>query len=634
MTLPSTPRRAGPFYGDGSTTQFPFTFKTYAREDIMFQVAPASGDTTTKVLDVDYLVTLNVDQVNSPGGYVTYPISGTPLQVGDTAAIGGNLDYSQPTALPEGGQYRARNVETMGDRIVMLVQQVAEKQDRSFTFPLTEGVIPEFPPIADRAGRLLGFDDNGQFIGVLPAAGSATQLAIDLASTVNATKGAGLSGYNPSLNYPASTVGFELNKRKSVFGTGVAATDVANIQAAINAAPDYTVLEFFGAFVTNANITVKPKIWLRANHATFTHTNNAADFLSYTPGSPTGFPGKIIVEGFAVTGPGNSGSANFVKIDANAPFVHLRQCYVGQFFGFAYLRDCYNAIVEQCQGYTFSHGVRLLRESHSFTWINTLLDGCTIAGVSVNYGGGAGTGPTHNVNLLGGAIQNGGTGVWAENCLGLHTVGLYHEGNAVNDYRIGVADGGAYNRPCYNVVIDGFESASPCASDGGRTVRVEHAVGWEVRAAAWNTGCSTTGTLLIYDGFSSRGFVSIQRFTTASPTGTAPVDNSADPTRCVVVYAGRQIHGAGVTDAISGGTLAAKLWALGHQSFGGRDSALLKSSQDVVLQVGNTGVVKVKDMAGADQFSFDIPLATSAPGAGSKKIWADPADGYRVKFVP
>lgn len=241
MTLPSTPRRAGPFYGDGSATQFPFTFKTYAREDIRFEVTPASGDATVKVLDVDYLVFLNTDQVNSPGGYVQYPISGAPLAVGDVAAIGGNLVYSQPTALPEGGAYRARSVETMADRIVMLVQQVAEALGRTFTFPLSEGVIPAFPSISQRANRLLGFDSSGQFIGVLPTAGDATSLAIDLANTSSAIKGDTLIGVKQPFTGAVARTQHDKNAESLTSGdfgsTGaVTATDEAAIQSAAAAA--------------------------------------------------------------------------------------------------------------------------------------------------------------------------------------------------------------------------------------------------------------------------------------------------------------------------------------------------------------------------------------------------------------
>ncbi len=445
----------------------------------------------------------------------------------------------------------------------------------------------------------------------------------------DALRGAAIIAYNAALSYAAGTVGFELNKRKSVFATGNATVDLAAINATIAAAPANTVVEFFGNFTTNASIVLKPQVWLKANGAKFTHTNAAADFIAYTPGTPTGFPGKIVIEGFEVSGPGNTGSSNFVRIDANAPYVFIKQCYVGQFFGFAYLRDCYNAIIEQCAGYGFSHGIRLLRESHSFTWINSLIDGCTIAGLSVNYGGGAGTGPLHNVNLLGGAIQNSAVGVWAENCLGLHTVGLYHEGNTVNDYRIGIADAGAYARACYNVVIDGFETSSPCAS--GRNIRIEHTVGCQIRAAAFNSGCSTTATLVSYDGFSSRVLVNMHRYTTTTPSATAPLDFTVDPTRGVAVFSNREIHGAGVADAISAGTLASKLWTLGHQNFGGRDAAQLKSFQDVILQVGTSGVIKFRDASGTDVLTFQFPLPTSAGAAGSGLVWKDAGSGNVLK---
>lgn len=450
---------------------------------------------------------------------------------------------------------------------------------------------------------------------------------LDAASAAN---GAGAVGFGAALAYAAGTVGFELGKRKSVYGTGVAATDVANIQAAINAAADYTTIELFGTFATNAKITLKPKVKILGNYCTINHSNNAADLFAYTPGAPTGFPGQIIFEKLTINGPGNAGTANAINIDANAPFVSVRHCYVGNFFGGIYLRDCYGSVVDHCQLYTFTHGIRLVRESHASTIRDTLVNGCTVAAVSVNYGGGAGTGPTHNVNVIGGALQNGAVGLWAENCLELHTQGIYHEGNTVNDYRIGVADAGAYLRACYNVVIDGFNSVSPCGTD--RNVRIEHSVGAQVRAAAWNTGCSTNSTLLSYDGFSDRIEVDVLRHTTAAPTANAPVDFTADPTRGVLKFRGRLIFGSGATDAIQFGTLGAMVGWIYQQSIGGRNSMVTKSAQDVVLQVGAGGFIKVKDAAGNDQFTFSIPLATANPGAGSKQLWCDTTDGNRVKF--
>lgn len=241
MTVPATPRRAGPFYGDGSATQFPFSFKVYARSDVLVTVALPSGDATPLVLDTDYSVTLNLNQDTSPGGYVTYPISGSPLPNGGVLALTGNLDYTQPTDLPDGGAYRARNVETMGDRIVMLVQQVKEALSRTFTFPPTDGIIPEFPPVSERANRLLGFDSNGQFVGVLPVSGSAAALSLDLADASAISKGDALIAVKQPFAGAVARTQHQKNAETITvtdFGTitGVAANDTAILTAALNAA--------------------------------------------------------------------------------------------------------------------------------------------------------------------------------------------------------------------------------------------------------------------------------------------------------------------------------------------------------------------------------------------------------------
>lgn len=263
MTLPSTVRRAGPFYGNGSATQFPFYFKVYTRSDISFEVQPANAGPPVLVLDTDYSVTLNTNQESTPGGFVTYPLVGSPLPLGDRAAIAGNLAYSQPTDLPDGGAYRARNVETMGDRLAMLIQQIRELLSRTLMFPLTDGMTPVLPAIAQRKNRLLGFDDTGQFVGVLPTPGDASGLALDLASSGFAAKGAGMVGYNSARAYAALTVGGALNALMSAgflsvsqFGTTGTADDTAVFQAAMTAAAaskrtllipsgTYTVLPLF-----------------------------------------------------------------------------------------------------------------------------------------------------------------------------------------------------------------------------------------------------------------------------------------------------------------------------------------------------------------------------------------------------
>ena len=76
--VPESARRAGPLEGNGVTTSFPFEFKTLSKEDLLV-IRLASGVETDLVLDSDYSVTLNANQETSPGGSITYPITGSPL---------------------------------------------------------------------------------------------------------------------------------------------------------------------------------------------------------------------------------------------------------------------------------------------------------------------------------------------------------------------------------------------------------------------------------------------------------------------------------------------------------------------------------------------------------------------------
>src|SRR5688572_27470082 len=105
MTVPAASRRTSPFLGNDVTTSFPFTFKVFQASDIAVVVTDAAGALSTKVLDSDYSVTLNADQTASPGGSITYPLSGSPLATGEKLIIVGDIPYSQTLSLPGGGNY-------------------------------------------------------------------------------------------------------------------------------------------------------------------------------------------------------------------------------------------------------------------------------------------------------------------------------------------------------------------------------------------------------------------------------------------------------------------------------------------------------------------------------------------------
>lgn len=71
---------------------------------------------------------------------------------------------------------------------------VDEGIGRTLRVPSSEGSIPELPPAIIRANKLLAFDANGDPYGQLPAAGSATQLQLDLADELDRSKGIAMIG--------------------------------------------------------------------------------------------------------------------------------------------------------------------------------------------------------------------------------------------------------------------------------------------------------------------------------------------------------------------------------------------------------------------------------------------------------
>lgn len=160
MTLPSTPRRAGPFNGNDSATSFAFTFKVFSDEDIRVVRTNSAGVETALTLDSDYSVTLNGDQEANPGGSVTYPISGSPLPLGSKLTIAGALEYDQPTDIPDGGNFSPTALENALDRIEMQIQQLDETLDRSVRLPVSvSGVSVTLP--TPEADELLVWNSTG-----------------------------------------------------------------------------------------------------------------------------------------------------------------------------------------------------------------------------------------------------------------------------------------------------------------------------------------------------------------------------------------------------------------------------------------------------------------------------------------
>ena len=158
MTITATARLAGPYTGNGVSTAFAFSFKVFAQADVDVVFANAAGVETTLVLDSDYSVTLNGDQDTSPGGTVTYPISGSPMAAPNKIAIIGGTDYTQTAALPTGGAYNAVVVERALDRLAVMAQQLLLTVTKTVRLPFTSDVSVSATLPSPTALGLLGWN--------------------------------------------------------------------------------------------------------------------------------------------------------------------------------------------------------------------------------------------------------------------------------------------------------------------------------------------------------------------------------------------------------------------------------------------------------------------------------------------
>lgn len=132
MAITSELRRAGPFTGDGTQTEFPFTFKVFEPEEVAVMVSTDGGASESELEATLYSCELNEDQDTSPGGTITL---NDPLATGSRLSILSSVEMTQPMVLTNRGGFYPELLNDSADRAVVLIQQLAEKVDRAVIVP-------------------------------------------------------------------------------------------------------------------------------------------------------------------------------------------------------------------------------------------------------------------------------------------------------------------------------------------------------------------------------------------------------------------------------------------------------------------------------------------------------------------
>jgi len=159
MTVSSTTVKNS-YSGNGSTTQFAYTFKIFADSDLQVIIRSAAGAETTKTLTTHYTV---AGAGNANGGSITFTSGNTPTNT-ETVLIRREVPQTQAIDYIANDPFPAESHEEGLDRSAMNVQQLQEEVDRSIKISRTNTMTStEFTNSAtDRANKILAFDSSGE----------------------------------------------------------------------------------------------------------------------------------------------------------------------------------------------------------------------------------------------------------------------------------------------------------------------------------------------------------------------------------------------------------------------------------------------------------------------------------------
>lgn len=249
MTIPATPRKAGPFPGNGVAVAFPFTFRVNEAQDVAVWFTGADG-VQLQLDPADYSIIVNPDQDAAPGGTVTYPSDplAAPLTADEVLNLVGATSYEQPTSIQNSSTFPAQVVQLALDRIVMMVQQLAELFARALRFPVGDEASPVLPPAAQRVRKALIFDDDGNatvseddFNDQLGAVTTQANLAIAAAAAAASSEANALNFANSAASSAAAAA------------ASIGSVDGSVYYTTTDAGPTWTIpvdfITFTGAFI-------------------------------------------------------------------------------------------------------------------------------------------------------------------------------------------------------------------------------------------------------------------------------------------------------------------------------------------------------------------------------------------------
>lgn len=133
-------RLAGPFTSEGQS-RLPFGFLIFEKTDVYVATADdPEAQAKMLVYGQDYSVEMNADQAATPGGTVVLT---TPIVKGNIFVVGSAVAYTQNMQLTNYSRFPPEIINEAMDRVVVQIQQLVERLDRTLSVPPTSDSTPE-----------------------------------------------------------------------------------------------------------------------------------------------------------------------------------------------------------------------------------------------------------------------------------------------------------------------------------------------------------------------------------------------------------------------------------------------------------------------------------------------------------
>ncbi|WP_291328058.1 discoidin domain-containing protein [Desulfovibrio sp. UCD-KL4C] len=132
------------FAGDGVQTLFDFNFKIFKEEDLAAVVRDSFGIERELVVGSDFKLVSETG--NDSGGKAMYPVSGSPLQPGDSLTFYREIAYSQELELVDNDPFSAGLLNEAFDRGVMRDQQLQEQVARALKYDISTPAEDQLMP--------------------------------------------------------------------------------------------------------------------------------------------------------------------------------------------------------------------------------------------------------------------------------------------------------------------------------------------------------------------------------------------------------------------------------------------------------------------------------------------------------